>query len=53
MMKFYHRGNVPGWDKCECMEMYSCTIKSATSELQYVGVEIGKSGFILIQGGLP
>lgn len=50
-MKFYHNGSVPGWDRLEEMGMYSCDMKSALSELQYVGLELGRSGLILIECG--
>jgi hypothetical protein len=50
-MTFVHRGTVPGWARLEEMGMYSCNLKSAESELQYVGLEIGRSGLIVIEGG--
>lgn len=33
------------------MGMYSDNMKSAFSELQYVGLELGRSGFIVLEGG--
>jgi hypothetical protein len=50
-MKFYFRGKFKDlWDMV-CYDMYSCTMKSAESELQYIGIEVGRCGLVAIDGG--